>query len=263
VVQTSGLKFTFFNTTSSKWESVAATLNTTNRTLITNAEITAYGNIALGYSSKRIYVDTRALDPVSFTITGAQLPSSTYISGQSGPSNDGLIPLLPVLPASGVSLITITMLAGNENEPIKMSFEIDNASNISNVNASMDNSATFATMDNQFYTINNTPANGKTIKFLRGDETPLPVFTTNLVDGTVFNNTGTNTFSIGGLTGYTITSFKILSLDDVVVKGPLTVAQWDGTNVSNTEVGAGVYKFELVITNNSTAHTFKGELIVR
>jgi hypothetical protein len=258
-VQTIGLKFCRFNTTSNKWETVPATQNDPVKTLVSESELTTYGNFTLGYAAKRLLVNTTGLDPVTFTATGAQLsPTASYTSG-------GSVSLLPIPPASGTSTILLSLAAGNENLPIKISFDIDNASNITNVAASMDNGSVFLPMDPEFFLINNAPANGKSIQFLKGEATPAPVFTTNLVNGTVFNNSGTNTFKILGTTGLTITGFKILSLDNsTIVKGPLTVATWDGTNQANAEVSPGVYKFELTVKDsNAKSFTYGGQLIVK
>lgn len=260
-VQPIGIKLCRFNA-SNKWESVSA--NTETSTITSSEVLETYGNLALGYSSKRIYIDTRLLEPVNFSISGAQLPDGiVYTSAKSGPAKDGLIPILPVPLSSGVTPITIDIAEGSENTSMKITFDIDNLYTISNVKASTDNSGLLRLMTADFYTINNAPANGKTIKFLRGDEKASASFTTNLVDGTtMMNSTGSN-FQVLGLTGYIIKSFKILSLDNTLVKGPLTTAVWDGTNVDSQEVTNGVYKFELVITNSSNNYTYTGQIIVK
>jgi hypothetical protein len=263
-IQPIGLKFCRFNSTTSKWETVLATQYDATSTLVSNAELTTYGNLALGYSSKRIYLDTRGLDPVNFTITGAQLPEGTvYISGKSGPNKDGNIPLLPVLPSSGTSLITVDMAPGAENEAMKITFEIDNTSAISNVNAITDNTSTYRPLSAEFFSIDNTPTNAKAIKFLRGDELTTPVVGTNLTDGTVMMNSAGTNLQITGLTGSTVTSFKIFAKDNSLIKGPLTVGVWDGTDVNSQEVPSGVYKYELTISNNSKSYTYNGQVIVK
>ena len=260
-IQPIGIKLCRFNA-SSKWESVSASANTGTSTIVSNEVLDTYGNFTLGYSSKRIYIDTQSLEPVNFSISGAQLPEGIiYTSGKSG--NKGLFPILPIPLSSGVTPITIDVAEGSENTAMKITFDIDNLYTISNVKASTDNSGTLRPMVSDFYTINNAPANGKTIKFLRGDEKASASFTTNLVDGTtMMNSTGSN-FQILGLTGYIIKSFKILSLDNSLVKGPLTTALWDGTNLDSQEVTNGVYKFELVITNSSSNYTYTGQIIVK
>lgn len=263
IVQPTGVKLCKYNTVSGKWETVPATQDNVAHVLTTTANLATYGNLALGYSIKRIVVDTRSLETVGFTITGAQLPEDVqYASGLTGVGRSQ-IPLLPVPPGTGTSPILITIPEGDENEAMKIKFDIDNTSAISNVVVSMDNSETFTPMNADFYTINNTLANGKTLTFIKGDERVAPTFATSLVDGTVMlNSSGTN-FTISGMTGITITSFKIFSVNNVLVKGPLTTNTWDGTDLNGVEVSNGTYKFELILTSQGTSYTYNGHILVK
>jgi hypothetical protein len=264
-IQEAAVQFCKFNTTTNKWDIVPSLLNQTQHSITSNELQTSYGNLTFGYALKRVWIDTRGLDSAPFTISGGDLPNGvSYVSGKSGPSNDGNIPLIPILAATGSTTILMDVTEGAENQPMKVMFDLDNASVISNVRISTpDVAPTFLSMDQAFYSINNTPTNGKSIKFLRGDETNSSLFVSNLTTGVMMNNTGGSNFQITGITGYTISAFNILTLDNQLVKGPLSVATWDGTNQVNEEVSPGVYKYELLITNDSKSYVYNGQLIVK
>jgi flagellar hook assembly protein FlgD len=113
-----------------------------------------------------------------------------------------------------------------------------------------------------FYTIDNTPVNGKRLVFLKGDETNVPLFETNLTDGMVMSNSTGATFQLIGTASYTLTAFRILALDDTLVR-ELTTYTWDGTDLNGQEVPNGVYKFELILSNSGSSYTYNGHVIVK
>jgi hypothetical protein len=263
-VQLTGLKFCRYNTTTKRWETVAATQDNAAHTLTTNAPLPAFGYLTFGNSVRRIFVDTRTLNPAQFTISGAQIPEGvTYTAGSVslGKSN---VPLLPIPPTTGTSPILISIAEGPENEAMKVTFDIDNTSSISNVKVSIDNTSTFVPLSPDFYKIDNTPAvNGKSLTFINGDEVIAPLFSTNLTDGMVMMNSTGATFQIIGAQTYTITSFTIFSADGTLVKGPSATYIWDGTDQNGQEVINGVYKFELILSNNGSSYTYNGQVIVK
>jgi hypothetical protein len=257
ILQKMGMMFSVFNATTSKWQAVPSTLSPSD-VLTSNTALAMYGNITTGYSARKIFVDTRGLVALNFAATGGNLPTGT--TDQS----NKVTTLFPATPVSGTSTITLDIEGTAEADPMKVTFDIDNLSNISNVKmSSASNPTTLLPLDAEFYSIDNASSNTKTIKFLLGDETAAPLFTTNLMDGTVMMNSTGGNFQIDGLASYTIASFKILSLSNTLVKGPLAVATWDGTDQNNAEVSNGIYKFELVITYNATDYTYNGQIIVK
>lgn len=200
--------------------------------------------ITLGIKTYFI-INTQNVFQTEFNIIGDGLPAQQYTSGVAG-TDGGRVVIIPE-PEDEIFPVSIEILQGARNDALNLFFDIDNAA-ITNVRIEMDGN--LYPLSERVYTILNNSE-------LIFSDSPLsiknkPAISTNLQNGILFLNNGTNLFEVNLPEEFTEATLTILdntgnilySSDEIV----LNKIGWNGKYIANSieEVAAnGTYKFQL------------------